>query len=77
MIEDDEWIIYYEEYIKVMKDVMLIDGVKVLGYFGWGLIDILSLYVDIEKCYGVVYVNWSNYDLKDLKWVFKKLYYWL
>ncbi len=77
MIEDDERITYHEEHIKAMKDAMLIDGAKVLGYLGWGLIDIPSSHADIEKRYGVVYVNRSNHDLKDLKRVPKKSYYWL
>ncbi len=47
-----------------MKDAMLIDGAKVLGYLGWGLIDIPSSHADIEKRYGVVYVNRSNHDQK-------------
>ena len=30
---------------------------EVLGYLGWGLIDILSSQGDMRKRYGVVYVN--------------------
>jgi len=77
MIEDDLRIKYHAEHIKAMKDAMFIDGAKVLGYLGWGLIDIPSSHADIEKRYGVVYVNRSNHDLKDLKRVPKKSFYWL
>ena len=31
---------------------------------------------DVEKRYGAVYVNRSNHDLKDLKRVPKKSFYW-
>jgi len=77
MIEDDLRIKYHKEHIQAMKDAMFLDGAKVLGYLGWGLIDIPSSHADIEKRYGVVYVNRSNHDLKDLKRVPKKSYYWL
>lgn len=53
------------------------DGVKVIGYLGWGLIDILSSQGDMNKRYGVVYVNRSNHDLKDMKRVPKLSYDWL
>ncbi|ETY75705.1 6-phospho-beta-glucosidase [Lactiplantibacillus fabifermentans T30PCM01] len=76
-IEDDLRIQYHAEHIKAMKDAMFIDGAKVLGYLGWGLIDIPSSHADIEKRYGMVYVNRSNHDLKDLKRVPKKSFYWL
>lgn len=76
-IVDDYCIVYYCDYINVMKVVIFEDGVQVIGYFGWGLIDILSLQGDMCKCYGVVYVNCENYDFKDLWWVLKKSYVWL
>ena len=40
------------------------------------LIDIPSSHADMEKRYGAVYVNRSNHDLKDLKRVPKKSFYW-
>lgn len=60
-----------------MSDAMSIDGVPVLGYLGWGLIDILSSQGDMRKRYGVVYVNRTNEDLRDLKRVPKKSFHWL
>jgi 6-phospho-beta-glucosidase len=76
MIHDDQRISYHREHIKAMKDAIFLDGAKVLGYLGWGLIDIPSSHGDMEKRYGTVYVNRSNHDLKDLKRVPKKSYYW-
>ena len=52
------------------------DGVEVIGYLGWGLIDILSSKGDMEKRYGLVFVNRTNHDLKDMKRVPKKSYTW-
>ena len=76
MIEDDERIAYHRDHIKALKDAVFIDGAKVLGYLGWGLIDIPSSHADVEKRYGAVYVNRTNHDLKDLKRVPKKSFYW-
>ena len=76
MIEDDERIAYHRDHIKAMNDSMFVDGAMVLGYLGWGLIDIPSSHADMEKRYGAVYVNRSNHDLKDLKRVPKKSFYW-
>ncbi len=77
MIEDDYRIDYHREHINAMKAAIFEDGAQVIGYLGWGLIDILSSQGDMRKRYGVVYVNRENHDLKDLKRVPKKSYAWL
>jgi len=76
-IQDDYRISYHREHIRQMQKAMEEDGVEVLGYLGWGLIDILSSQGDMRKRYGVVYVNRTNHDLKDMKRVPKKSFYWL
>ncbi|WP_279293375.1 glycoside hydrolase family 1 protein [Enterococcus cecorum] len=76
-IQDDYRIDYHRNHIQQMFAAMNEDGVEVIGYLGWGLIDILSSQGDMEKRYGVVYVNRSNHDLKDMKRVPKKSYHWL
>ncbi len=76
-IQDDTRIRYMREHILATKAAIEEDGVNVLGYLGWGLIDILSSSGDMEKRYGVVYVNRTNHDLKDMKRIPKKSYYWL
>lgn len=76
-IQDDYRIDYHRNHIQQMFAAMDKDGVEVIGYLGWGLIDILSSQGDMEKRYGVVYVNRSNHDLKDMKRVPKKSYHWL
>lgn len=77
LIEDNYRIAYHREHIQAMKDAILKDGVKCLGYLGWGLIDILSSQGDMRKRYGMVYVNRENHDLKDLKRIPKKSFYWM
>ena len=76
-IQDDYRIAYHRDHIRQMQKAIEEDGVKVLGYLGWGLIDILSSQGDMRKRYGVVYVNRTNHDLKDMKRVPKKSYHWL
>lgn len=75
-IQDDYRIAYHKEHIKEMFLAMKEDGVEVIGYLGWGLIDILSSKGDMEKRYGLVFVNRTNHDLKDMKRVPKKSYTW-
>ena len=67
-------IYYHEQHIKAMQDAMRIDGCEVLGYLGWGLIDLPSSKGDMEKRYGMVYVNRGNHDLRDMKRVPKKVF---
>ncbi|NDL66018.1 glycoside hydrolase family 1 protein [Acerihabitans arboris] len=76
-IQDDYRIGYHRDHIQAMKDAIFIDGAAVLGYLGWGLIDILSSQGDMRKRYGVVYINRENHDLKDLRRIPKKSYHWL
>lgn len=77
LIEDDYRIEYHREHIQAMKDSIEIDGTDVLGYLGWGLIDIPSSSGDVEKRYGTVFVNRTNHDLKDLRRIPKKSFYWM
>ncbi|WEV36506.1 glycoside hydrolase family 1 protein [Lactobacillus sp. ESL0677] len=75
-IQDDYRIDYHRDHIKALKDAMAIDGVPVIGYLVWGLIDIPSSSGNMDKRYGMVYVNRTNHDLLDLKRVPKKSYWW-
>ncbi|WP_265455753.1 glycoside hydrolase family 1 protein [Enterococcus sp. HY326] len=75
-IDDQYRIDYHKNHLQAMYDAMFIDGVEVMGYLGWGLIDILSSQGDMRKRYGLVYVNRTNHDLRDMKRVPKKSYYW-
>lgn len=76
-IQDDYRVEYHRAHVQMMKDAVKFDGVDVLGYLGWGLIDILSSQGDMRKRYGMVYVNRTNHDLMDLKRIPKKSFYWM
>lgn len=75
-IEDDYRIKYHRDHIQALKDAVR-DGANVIGYLGWGLIDIPSSAGNVDKRYGVIYVNRTNHDLRDLKRVPKRSFYWL
>ena len=52
------------------------EGVDCRGYLMWGPIDILSSRANMDKRYGVVYVNRDNHDLKDMRRIKKKSFEW-
>ena len=77
MIEDDYRINYHRDHIQEMKNAMIEEGVKCLGYVTWGPIDILASMCNMDKRYGFVYVNRTNKDLRDLKRIPKKSFAWI
>lgn len=52
------------------------EGVDCRGYLMWGPIDILSSHAEMEKRYGVIYVNRGDFDLRDMKRYKKKSFNW-
>ena len=46
------------------------------GYLVWGPIDILSSQADMNKRYGMIYVNRDNDNLKDMNRYKKKSFEW-
>ncbi len=76
-IQDDYRIDYHRAHIRAMKDAVAFDGVDVLGYLGWGLIDIPSSSGDTEKRYGNVFVDYAGAGEKHLARYPKKSYAWI
>lgn len=74
-IIDDYRIDYMRKHILEMKNAIN-EGVDCRGYLAWGPIDILSSRANMNKRYGMIYVNRSNDDLKDLKRIKKKSFEW-
>lgn len=61
IIQDHARIDYLRQHIQAMKDAMDIDGVPVLGYTPWGIIDIISASTgEMDKRYGFIYVDLDN-----------------
>lgn len=57
-IHDDYRIEYFKGHISNMKKAVVEDGVELLGYLAWGIIDLVSISEGtMSKRYGVIYVD--------------------
>ena len=63
------------KHIEEMKKAVE-EGVDCRGYLVWGPVDILSSRANMNKRYGMIYVNRKNNDLKDMKIMKKKSFDW-
>ncbi|GED49452.1 6-phospho-beta-glucosidase [Carnobacterium maltaromaticum] len=76
-VVDDYRIEYLKAHIETMKDAIEYDGVNVIGYTPWGVIDIVSAGTgEMEKRYGLIYVDQDNQGKGTLKRYRKKSFYW-
>ncbi len=67
------------EYISGMVEEMdhaIHDGVELIGYTPWSFTDVLSASQGMNKRYGLVFVDRTNDDLKEMKRIPKDSYYW-
>lgn len=70
---------YRIKYLKGMVEAMSLssdDGVELLAYCPWSFIDVLSSSNGIEKRYGLVYIDRTDADPKELKRIPKDSYFW-
>ena len=74
-INDDYRIEYLKQHITELKRAVE-TGVDVMGYCPWSAIDLISTHQGFLKRYGFIYVNRDNEDLKDLKRLKKKSFFW-
>lgn len=74
-IIDDYRIEYLQKHIE-QAHLAVDDGVELFGYCPWSAIDLISTHQGFVKRYGFVYVNRTDDDLKDLKRLKKKSFYW-
>lgn len=75
VINDDYRIKYLKNHVKACKEAVT-DGVELLGYCTWSFTDLLSWLNGYQKRYGFVYVNRDENDVKDLRRIKKKSFYW-
>ena len=75
-INDDYRIAYHRAHLQALKAAYGEDGVPIIGYLGWGLIDIPSSSGNMDKRYGLVYVDRTNHDLRTLARIPKRSYEW-
>lgn len=74
-IEDDARIEYIQLHLEqCMK--LYDEGYPIMGYSPWSLFDLVSSHQGFTKRYGLIYVNRTDTDLKDLKRIPKKSYTW-
>lgn len=74
---DDYRIAYLQEHIKTMKDAVELDGVDLLGYTTWGVIDLVSAGTgEMKKRYGFIYVDRDNEGNGTLNRSKKKSFDW-
>lgn len=60
-IYDVLWIEYLKLYIEVLEKVVMYDGVDLMGYMLWGIIDIVFFIIgEMKKWYGMIYVDCDN-----------------
>ncbi|MBO0461358.1 6-phospho-beta-glucosidase [Enterococcus sp. DIV1298c] len=76
-IHDDYRINYLKEHIEQMKKAVIEDGVPLLGYTPWGIIDIVSFGSgEMEKRYGMIYVDKDNTGKGTLQRLKKDSFAW-
>ncbi|MBE5911425.1 glycoside hydrolase family 1 protein [Pseudobutyrivibrio sp.] len=74
-IHDDYRIDYLRDYIYNLG-LAIEDGVEIFGFNPWSFTDLLSTGNGMAKRYGLVFVNRTDDDLRDLKRYKKDSYYW-
>jgi 6-phospho-beta-glucosidase len=75
VVNDDYRIEYLKKHIKQCQ-LAITDGVDLMGYCPWSAIDLVSTHQGSSKRYGFIYVNREEFDLKDLRRIRKKSFYW-
>lgn len=74
-VHDDYRIAYLRDHIAELQKCVE-DGLPFIGYCPWSAIDLISTHEGMRKRYGFIYVNRSDFDLKDLKRYKKDSFYW-
>lgn len=74
-VHDDYRIDYIKGHLEACALAME-DGVQLMGYCPWSVMDLLSSHQGFKKRYGFIYVNRDDHDLKDLKRIKKDSFYW-
>ncbi|MGV2928324.1 6-phospho-beta-glucosidase [Macrococcus capreoli] len=76
-INDDTRIDYFRSHIEAVKAAVLEDGVELLGYTPWGIIDVVSFTTgEMKKRYGMIYVDRDNEGNGTMKRSKKKSFEW-
>lgn len=74
-IEDEYRIEYLRNHLE-QAALAVSDGVDLLGFCPWSALDLISTHQGFRKRYGFIYVNRDEFDIRDLKRIPKKSFYW-
>ncbi|ULG75284.1 6-phospho-beta-glucosidase [Macrococcus brunensis] len=76
-IHDETRIDYFSKHIAAVKETVLEDGVDLIGYTPWGIIDVVSFTTgEMKKRYGMIYVDRDNEGQGSMKRMKKDSFYW-
>ncbi|MCP8952246.1 6-phospho-beta-glucosidase BglA [Bacillus safensis] len=76
-IHDTERIQYLASHIEALKKAIEYDGVDLIGYTPWGIIDIVSFTTgEMKKRYGMIYVDRDNEGNGSMKRLKKDSFTW-
>ncbi|PRR90132.1 MULTISPECIES: 6-phospho-beta-glucosidase BglA [unclassified Bacillus (in: firmicutes)] len=76
-IHDPERIQYLASHIEALKKAIEYDGVDLIGYTPWGIIDIVSFTTgEMKKRYGMIYVDRDNEGKGSMKRLKKDSFTW-
>lgn len=76
-IHDPERIQYLASHIQALKKAVEYDGVDLIGYTPWGIIDIVSFTTgEMKKRYGMIYVDRDNKGNGSMKRLKKDSFTW-
>ncbi len=75
-INDDYRINYHRKHIEQLKE-SIIDGIDIIGYLSWGIIDVTSASGgEMSKRYGFIYVDLDDDGNGTLERIQKKSFHW-
>lgn len=74
-IHDHYRIDYLRAHINACYEAIQ-DGVELFGYCPWSVMDLLSSHQGFKKRYGFIYIDRTDFDLKDLERIPKDSFYW-
>lgn len=76
-IDDQPRIEYLKSHIEAVKKAVNHDGVELMGYTPWGIIDLISFTTgEMKKRYGMIYVDRDNEGKGTMKRKKKKSFEW-
>ncbi|UQZ75965.1 6-phospho-beta-glucosidase [Niallia circulans] len=76
-IHDKERIAYLKAHIEALEKAVMYDGVDLIGYTPWGIIDIVSFTTgEMKKRYGMIYVDRDNQGKGTMSRSKKDSFYW-